>query len=233
VIIAVLLLVIAGGVWFFVISPNLVGFSTKLPDLKPGAGYQFYPPEDGEELAVIHTNAGEIVLRFFEKDAPKTVEQFKNLAESGYYKGLKFENIQVEGWICIDEEDTQNKPFAEFSNKLNHVRGAVSIGVMPKQGEENGSGSSFFIVVTNNINEKMLQEIQEEGQEEKYSSEAIRNYTRVGGFPNLDGQHTVFAQVVEGMDVVDQIVNADRGEDSRAIDGIPIRKIQLVKYKAK
>ena len=53
-------------------------------------GYQLDPPEQGEEIAVITTSEGVIRMRLFEDAAPKTVENFKELAQQGFYDGLTF-----------------------------------------------------------------------------------------------------------------------------------------------
>ena len=50
-------------------------------------------PEKGEEIAVIHTNMGDIKVKFFEKEAPKAVENFKTHAKDGYYDGIIFHRV--------------------------------------------------------------------------------------------------------------------------------------------
>ena len=56
-------------------------------------GFQLNKPQDGEEIAVIKTDKGDIKLRFFESEAPKACENFKELAKKGYYNGLKFHRV--------------------------------------------------------------------------------------------------------------------------------------------
>jgi len=134
--------------------------------------------------ATITTNFGNIELEFYPQDAPKTVENFKQLANRGFYDGLIFHRI-VPGFVIqggdpnTREVNNKNKwgtggpgwnIKAEF-NKNKHSRGAVS---MARSQDPHSAGSQFFIVLKDS------------------------NF--------LDGQYTVFGRVVAGMEnVVDKI----------------------------
>jgi cyclophilin family peptidyl-prolyl cis-trans isomerase len=131
----------------------------------------------------IQTKFGDIALEFFPDAAPKTVENFKKLASSGFYDGLVFHRI-VPGFV-IQGGDPNTKTVsnkgkwgtgdpgwtvkAEF-NKNKHSRGALS---MARSQDPNSAGSQFFIVLKDS------------------------NF--------LDGQYTVFGKVTSGMDIVDKI----------------------------
>lgn len=134
--------------------------------------------------ASITTNFGNIELEFYPQDAPKTVENFKQLANRGFYDGLIFHRI-VPGFVIqggdpnTREVSNKNKwgtggpgwnIKAEF-NKNKHSRGAVS---MARSQDPHSAGSQFFIVLKDS------------------------NF--------LDGQYTVFGRVISGMEnVVDKI----------------------------
>jgi cyclophilin family peptidyl-prolyl cis-trans isomerase len=136
--------------------------------------------------ATIKTNFGDIEIEFYSKDAPKTVENFKELAKKGFYNGLVFHRI-VPGFVIQggdpNTRDTSNKNKwgtggpgwnikAEF-NKNKHSRGALS---MARSQDPNSAGSQFFIVLKDS------------------------NF--------LDGQYTVFGRAISGMeDVVDRIAS--------------------------
>jgi cyclophilin family peptidyl-prolyl cis-trans isomerase len=131
----------------------------------------------------IQTKFGDIALEFFSDAAPKTVENFKKLAGSGFYDGTAFHRI-VPGFV-IQGGDPLTKSVAnknrwgtggpgwnvkaEF-NKNKHSRGVLS---MARSSDPNSAGSQFFIVLKD------------------------ANF--------LDGQYTVFGKVTSGMDVVDKI----------------------------
>jgi peptidyl-prolyl cis-trans isomerase B (cyclophilin B) len=121
------------------------------------------------------TNHGDIVLELFDEDAPKTVDNFRKLAEDGYYDGLIFHRVIPDFMIqggCPQGTGTGG-PGYTFEDEINDhkvVKGALAMA----NAGPNTNGSQFFIVTT----------------------EAA---------PWLDGKHTVFGEVTEGMDVVDTI----------------------------
>jgi len=133
--------------------------------------------------ATIKTNKGDMTVEFYEKDAPKTVENFTTLAKKGFYNGLSFHRVipdfVVQGGCpdgtgaggpgySIDCELTGGNQF--------HDKGVLS---MAHAGRNTG-GSQFFICHS-------------------------RNNTA-----HLDGNHTCFGKVVEGIDVIDQITEGDK-----------------------
>ena len=121
------------------------------------------------------TNHGDIVLELFDEDAPKTVDNFRKLAEDGYYDGLIFHRVIPDFMIqggCPEGTGTGG-PGYTFEDEFNQhkiVRGALAMA----NAGPNTNGSQFFIVVTD-------------------------------AAPWLDGKHTVFGEVGDGMDVVDKI----------------------------
>jgi peptidyl-prolyl cis-trans isomerase B (cyclophilin B) len=121
------------------------------------------------------TNHGDIVLELFDDDAPKTVDNFRKLAEDGYYDGLIFHRVIPDFMIqggCPEGTGTGG-PGYTFEDEFNDhkvVRGALAMA----NAGPNTNGSQFFIVTTQ-------------------------------AAPWLDGKHTVFGEVTEGMDVVEKI----------------------------
>ncbi len=141
---------------------------------------------NNDGVAIITTNFGNIELEFYPQDAPKTVENFKQLANRGFYNGLIFHRIVPDFVIQGGDPNTRdvnNKDKwgtggpgwnikAEF-NKNKHSRGALS---MARSQDPHSAGSQFFIVLKDS------------------------NF--------LDGQYTVFGRVVSGMEnVVDKIAS--------------------------
>ena len=122
----------------------------------------------------------------YENIAPKTVENFKKLADEGFYDGLIFHRV-IPGFMIqggcpdgtgmggpgytIPGEFTMNG----FTNNLKHERGVLS---MARAMNPNSAGSQFFIMTSTS--------------------------------PHLDGQYASFGKVLEGMDVADRIVNTKR-----------------------
>jgi peptidyl-prolyl cis-trans isomerase B (cyclophilin B) len=147
--------------------------------------------------ATLHTNAGPITVRFFDDDAPKTVQNFRKLAGDGFYDGLIFHRVIKDFMIQGgDPEGTgTGGPGYTFEDEFNDhkiVRGALAMA----NAGPNTNGSQFFIVTT----------------------EAA---------PWLDGKHTVFGEVTEGMDSVDAIEGAETGPGDRPTEPQVIERVEL------
>lgn len=141
---------------------------------------------------IITTKFGNIELEFYPEHAPKTVDNFKELAKKGFYDGLIFHRIVPKFVIQGGDPNTRNLTNrdtwgtggpgwnikAEF-NKNKHSRGALS---MARSQDPNSAGSQFFIVLKDS------------------------------GF--LDGQYTVFGKVTSGMEIIDKIeaLNTDSAD---------------------
>ena len=132
--------------------------------------------------AIIKTEKGDMTVEFYDKDAPKTVENFTSLIKKGFYNGLTFHRV-IDDFViqggCPDGTGAGG-PGYSIDCELNgenqyHDKGVLS---MAHAGRNTG-GSQFFICHS-------------------------RNNTS-----HLDGNHTCFGKVVEGLDVIDEI----RGDD--------------------
>lgn len=178
---------------------------------------------------VMKTNMGEIEFQLFEKQAPMTVENFVRLAEKGYYDGVIFHHVIKDFMIQGGDpkgdgtggQSIWGHPFEdEFSSQLFNFRGALS---MANSGPST-NGSQFFIVQNQNMPKRYTRDMREAG----YPQEVIKRYKQ-GGTPWLDFHHTVFGQVINGMDVVDAIAkvatnNMDKPNDDVVIESITIEK---------
>ncbi len=113
-------------------------------------GFQLEAPAEGEEVAVMHTNMGDIYLRLFPEHAPKTVENFKTLAKEGYYDGIIFhrviEDFMIQGGdptgTGMGGESCWGEAFAdEFHADLGNLYGSLAMA----NAGANTNGSQFFI----------------------------------------------------------------------------------------
>ena len=187
---------------------------------------QFKDPAPGTELMVMHTSMGDIKIMLFPDRAPKAVENFVTLAKDGYYDGLKFHRV-IDGFMIqggdplgtgYGGESIWGTPFEdEFSPDLLNFRGALS---MANSGA-NTNGSQFFIVQAPTLNPQIEAQLASAG----YPQAIIDKYKEVGGTPHLDFVHTVFGQVVEGMDVVDAIAKVEVGENDMPTEDVIIESI--------
>lgn len=149
--------------------------------------------------ALIRTSMGEIRLKFFPEVAPNHVNNFIELAKSGFYDRTAFHRV-IPGFM-IQGGDPESKSHrraahgtggpsyslrAEFSDRT-HKRGTLS---MARSADPNSAGSQFFICVADT--------------------------------PWLNGQYTVFGEVVSGMDVVDKIVNQPRDRRDNPLERVEV-----------
>jgi cyclophilin family peptidyl-prolyl cis-trans isomerase len=147
--------------------------------------------------ATLHTSHGAIELELFPDDAPKTVENFENLAGKGFYEGVIFHRV-IPDFMIQGGDPTgtgSGGPGYEFEDEPNqhHVeRGALAMA----NAGPNTNGSQFFIV----------------------TAEAC---------PWLDGKHTVFGRVTSGMDVVDAISTVETDSSDRPREPVTIQRVEL------
>lgn len=82
------------------------------------------------------------------------------------------------------------------------------------------SGSQFYIIQGQVLNEQQLQAYVSMGNHAPFTPEEIQAYTTIGGSPHLDGDYTVFGEVVEGLDVIDKIANVAVDAYNRPVEDI-------------
>jgi peptidyl-prolyl cis-trans isomerase B (cyclophilin B) len=163
-----------------------------------------------DEVAVLETNYGTIVLEFFPDVAPGHVDNFKKLARKGFYDGTTFHRVikgfMIQGGDPLSKDDNPDNDGtgdpgyrikAEFNDKK-HVKGTLS---MARGQDPNSAGCQFFICLD--------------------------------AQPFLDGKYTVFGQVLEGIEVVDAVgnvkVKANRfGEQSVPVEPVLTKKVKIV-----
>ncbi|EGS8767067.1 peptidylprolyl isomerase [Listeria monocytogenes] len=173
------------------------------------------------------TNRGTIRIKLFPEIAPKTVENFVTHSKNGYYDGLIFHRVIPEFMIQGGDPDGRGtggesiwgESFEdEFSTEAFNLRGALSMA----NAGPNTNGSQFFIVQKPDMPADMLGQMEQAG----FPVEIIEAYKQ-GGTPWLDGRHTVFSHVIEGMDVVDEIANLPTGMQDKPVNDVVIEKINI------
>lgn len=182
---------------------------------------------DTTPQVTITTNLGDITCVLFPELAPKAVENFMTLARNGYYDGTIFHRVIYDfmiqggdptgtgmGGSSIWEKEFED----EFSDQLFNLRGALSMA----NAGPNTNGSQFFIVQNKNLPDSMAAEM----KRAHYPEEIVAAYQK-GGTPWLDHRHTVFGQVVAGMEVVDKIAKEPTMPGDKPGRDIVIEKIAV------
>jgi peptidyl-prolyl cis-trans isomerase B (cyclophilin B) len=163
------------------------------------------------EVAVIKTSDGDMVIQFWKDAAPNTIENFKKLARAGFYKGTIFHRIvkdfMIQGGDPLSKDPSKEDRYgeggpgykikAEF-NDHPHERGVIS---MAREPDPNSAGSQFFICLAS--------------------------------VPRLDHQYTTFGKLIKGDDVLEKIGDTsvtrnNMGEMSKPTKRVLIEKIDIV-----
>ena len=194
---------------------------------------QFEAFEQGQVKATIKTNMGDIGIVLYPEAAPKAVDNFVQLSEKGYYKGVIFHRVIKDFMIQGGDptgtgsggQSAFGKSFEdEFNKGYRNFYGALSMA----NAGPNTNGSQFFIVTAKSVPDDLVGQMEEVGGE-TFPKVVIEKYKEVGGTPWLDFRHTVFGQVVEGMDVVLKIQDVKTGEMDKPLEDVKIEDIIIEK----
>lgn len=186
----------------------------------------------GDTLAVMHTNMGDVEIKLFPEHAPKTVENFTTHAKNGYYNGLIFHRVIKDFMIQggdptgtgMGGESIWGNSFEdEFTPELHNLRGALCMA----NAGPNTNGSQFFIVQASDVPANMLDQMKDLA-DNGFPPEIAEAYAKLGGTPWLDFRHTVFGQVVNGMDTVDAIANTNVGANDKPVNDVVISSIDII-----
>ena len=147
--------------------------------------------------AILHTNAGAITVEFFDSDAPKTVENFRKLAADGFYDDLSFHRIIKDFMIQGGCPEGTGTGGPGYTFEDEFNEHKIERGALAMANAGPNTNGSQFFIVT---------------------TEAA---------PWLDGKHTVFGKITEGMDVVDAIEATDTDRSDKPSEPQVIERIDL------
>ena len=155
--------------------------------------------------ATLQTNHGTIVLELFADVAPKTVENFKTLAEKGYYDGTKFHRVisgfMIQGGDPLTKDDSMQArwgtggPGYTFEDEIHAENRNVVGTISMANAGPNTNGSQFFINTSDNS--------------------------------FLDKKHTVFGKVVSGMEAVQSIERVETSAGDRPVGAVVIERVSV------
>ena len=172
--------------------------------------------QEKETLVLIKTSLGDITVKLY-NDTPLHRDNFIKLINEGWYNNSPFHrvinNFMIQGGHNQDGRiDPGYTIPAEFRSNHIHKKGALAAArqgdqVNPKKAS---SGCQFYIVQGNVLTEAHIQ-MYKQRYGLTFTEEQIEAYTTVGGTPHLDGEYTVFGEVVEGLDIIDKIAKVKTG----------------------
>ncbi len=195
---------------------------------------QFAEPKEGDTIAIIHVkNYGDITVKFFDDVAPKAVENFVTHSKEGYYNGVTFHRVINEFMIQGGDplgtgyggESIWGTGFEEeLSEKLLPYRGSLC---MASAGTGTSSLGSQFFITQANYDEDMGRLL----EQYDWPTEIIEMYKKYGGYMSLYQGYTIFGQVIDGMDVVDEIAKTETDSSDKPLEDVVIESIEVTKYK--
>ena len=147
--------------------------------------------------ATLHTNKGAIAIELFDDDAPKTVENFKKLVDDGFYNGTIFHRVIPDFMIQGGDPTGTGRGGPGYTFEDEQNEHRVERGALAMANSGPNTNGSQFFIVT------------------------------ADSCPWLDGKHTVFGRVTDGMDAVDAISDADRDRNDKPHDDVTIERVEL------
>jgi cyclophilin family peptidyl-prolyl cis-trans isomerase len=190
--------------------------------------------EKTETMVIISTDYGDMKIKLYD-ETPLHRDNFIKLAKEGFYDGLLFHRVipqfMIQGGDPTSKDAKPGQQLgaggpgytvpAEFNPNFIHKKGALSAArqgdqVNPKRAS---SGSQFYVVQGKPASAQELQYLSSRTGVQ-YTAEQAKVYEEVGGTPFLDGQYTVFGEVVEGLDVIDKIAAVRTAPGDRPIEDV-------------
>jgi cyclophilin family peptidyl-prolyl cis-trans isomerase len=146
----------------------------------------------------LNTSEGAVAIELFDEDAPKTVSNFKELASQGFYDGVIFHRVIKDFMIQGGDPTGTGTGGPGYTFEDEINQHKVERGALAMANAGPNTNGSQFFIVT------------------------------TGAAPWLDGKHTVFGRVTDGMDIVDRIESTRTGPGDRPVDEIRIESVELI-----
>ena len=147
--------------------------------------------------ATLHTNHGPIALELFDGEAPKTVENFRKLATDGFYDGVIFHRVIPDFMIQGGDPTGTGTGGPGYTFEDEFNDHPVERGALAMANAGPNTNGSQFFIVT------------------------------ADACPWLDGKHTVFGRVTDGLDVVDTISQVETGASDKPVADVVIERIDV------
>jgi peptidyl-prolyl cis-trans isomerase B (cyclophilin B) len=147
--------------------------------------------------ATLHTSAGSVTVELFDEDAPKTVENFRKLAADGFYDGLIFHRVIPDFMIQGGCPQGTGTGGPGYTFEDEINRHKIARGALAMANAGPNTNGSQFFIVT------------------------------ITEAPWLDGKHTVFGRVTEGMETVDAIEATDTDANDRPREDQRIERVEF------
>lgn len=213
---------------------------------------QSFKPRNKSKKELIHvvlisTTKGDIKVKLY-NETPKHRDNFLKLVNEKFYDGLLFHRVikdfmiqggdpqskNAEPGTMLGNGDVGYRIPAEFHANLFHKKGVLA-AARDQNPEMASSGCQFYIVQGRKFTDEELNRLEQQ-MKKTLSPEQREIYKSVGGTPHLDQGYTVFGEVIEGFEVLDQIASVKTGVADRPVEDVRIigmKELKPLKIKKK
>lgn len=197
-----------------------------------------------ETIIVFETSKGILKIKLYEETSMHK-DNFIKLVNQGFYNGLLFhrtiKNFMIQTGDPKSKGSKPGEPLgtggpgytipAEFYPHLYHKRGAVAAARLSDNVNPNreSSGSQFYVVQGRKYTNEQLTSLETSNRHIHFSDQQRKDYTTIGGTPELDYSYTVFGEVIDGFSVIDSIAESPTDERNRPLENIIIYKAYVLK----
>lgn len=194
-------------------------------------------------LVKVETNKGTFTLRLFD-ETPLHKQQFLEYVVRGAYDGTIFHRVidlfMIQGGnLATKTEDGRKNPALDtlsntippefLPNKYFHKRGALAAARLgDEENPERRSSASQFYIVTGDYYTDMDLDQMEKKYNRIFTPEQRKAYKTLGGAPWLDGEYTIFGEVIDGIEVVEKIGRVPTGDSNCPLKEVVIRKMTVL-----
>lgn len=212
---------------FFALSPLVMAQSSENQNTNMDKKYH----------VLLETSYGNMVIELY-NETPKHRDNFIKLVNEGFFNDLLFHrvinNFMIQGGDgnsrnakpgqMLGNEDAGYLIPAEFVPSLFHRKGALAAA---RQGDQvnptKASSPHQFYIVQGQVWQPRQLDMMAQRFGKSFTKEQIEVYTTIGGTPHLDGDYTVFGQVIEGLEVIDKIASVATGMADRPVEDIKMK----------
>lgn len=188
-----------------------------------------------DNTVIVETQFGRMTIQLFDS-TPQHRDNFKKLVKEGYFDDLLFHRVirgfMIQGGDPTSKGAPKGQPLGSGGPGytipqeigIPHFKGMLAAA---RQGDDvnpdkESSGSQFYIVHGQPVSEASLQSIAAQ-KKITYSQAQIEKYLNMGGTPMLDGDYTVFGEVIVGLEVLDKIASVACDERNRPLEDIKMK----------
>ena len=193
-----------------------------------------------EPVLLMKTSMGDIKIKLY-NETPQHRDNFLKLAKSDFYKDLLFHRVIKNFMIQGGDPESRNAPPekvignggpgynipAEINSKIFHKKGTLA-SARDNNPKKESNGSQFYIVQGQVWTNDQLDGFEKQ-LNTKFTPEQRKIYTTIGGTPHLDGNYTVFGEIISGLDVLDKIAAVKTGTADRPVEDVKIISVTVLK----